>query len=113
MKHMLLEALFGNESAERTLLYLENYGQGYARDIARTYGTTLSMVQKQLARLEAAGILVSRLVGKTRVYELNRRWYFYTELRAILAKAIGAMPAAETAKYFRKRQRPRRAGKPL
>jgi DNA-binding transcriptional ArsR family regulator len=109
---MLLEALFGNKSAERVLLYLKNYGQGYARDIAQTYGTTLSMVQKQLARLEAAGILVSRLVGKTRVYELNRRWYFYSELAALLDKALGAMPTAEIAKYYRKRQRPRRAGKP-
>lgn len=110
---MLLESLFGNKTAEKVFLYLANYSQGYARDIALTYDTTLSMVQKQLTRLEAGGILSSRLVGKTRVYELNPRWYFYKELSALLQKALAALPPAETAKYYRKRQRPRRAGKAL
>lgn len=109
----MLDALFGNKTAERVLLYLANYDQGYARDIALTFETTLSMVQKQLVRLEAAGVLVSRLVGKTRVYELNPRWYFFSELTALLQKALAAQGKEETEKYFRKRQRPRRAGKPL
>lgn len=108
----MLEPLFGNKTAERVLLYLANYGQGYARDIALTFETTLSMVQKQLQKGEMAGILVSRLVGKTRVYELNPRYYFQKELLALLKKALEAMPEEETRKYFRKRQRPRRAGKP-
>lgn len=109
----MLEPIFGNKTAERVFLYLVNYGQGYARDIALTFETTLSMVQKQLTRLEAAGILASRLVGKTRVYELNPRWYFYKELKALLEKALEASSEEDVKKYFRKRQRPRRAGKPL
>lgn len=109
----MLESLFGNKTAERVLLYLANYSQGYARDIAATFETTLSMVQKQLTRLEDAGILISRLVGRTRVYELNPRWYFNKELTVLLKKALGALPPEEVAKYYRKRQRPRRPGKPL
>ena len=109
----MLESLFGSKTAERVFLYLANYGQGYAREIALTFETTLSMVQKQLAKGETAGIFVSRLVGKTRVYELNPRYYFYKELVALLKKALEAMPEEDTKKYFRKRQRPRRAGKPL
>ena len=110
---MLLEPVFGNKTAERVLLYLANYQQGYARDIAQTYETTLSMVQKQLTRLEEGGILVSRLVGKTRVYEFNPRWYFYKEILALLEKALQALPKDEVEKYYRKRQRPRRAGKAM
>ena len=109
----MLQQLFGNKTAERVLLYIANYGHGYARDIAPTYETTLSMVQKQLTRLEAAAILVSRLVGKTRVYEINPRWYFHKELLALLQKALAALPPDELKKYYRKRQRPRRAGKPV
>lgn len=109
----MLEPLFGNKTAERVLLYLANYQQGYARDIAATYSTAVSMVQKQLTRLEAAGILLSRLVGKTRVYQLNPSWYFHKELSALLSKALDALPEDEIAKYYRKRQRPRRAGKPM
>jgi len=110
---MMLEPLFGSKAAERVLLYLANYGQGYAREIAQTYETTLSGIQKQLTRLERAGILVSRLIGKTRVYELNPRWYFYKDLLALLKNALDALPAERLAKYYRRRQRPRRAGKPL
>ena len=51
----MLESLFGSKTAERVFLYLANYGQGYAREIALTFETTLSMVQKQLAKGETAG----------------------------------------------------------
>ena len=109
----MLDTLLGNKAAERVLLYLANYGQGYARQIAATHGSPLSVVQKQLARLEEGGILVSRTLGRTRLYELNPRWHFYKELRALLEKALAALPAEEVKKHYRARQRPRRAGKPL
>lgn len=109
----MLDALLGNKTAERVLLYLANYGQGYARQIASTHGSPLSVVQKQLARLEEGGILVSRMIGRTRLYELNPRWFFHKELKALLEKALEALPPEEIKKHYRTRQRPRRAGKPL
>ena len=109
----MLGTLLGNKAAERVLLYLANYGQGYAREIAATYGSSVSVILKQLARLEEGGIVVSRTLGRTRLYELNPRWYFYKELKALLEKALGALPAEEVKQYYRARQRPRRAGKPL
>ena len=45
----MLESLLGNKTAERVLLYLANYGQGYAREIAATHGVSVSVVLKQLA----------------------------------------------------------------
>ena len=88
----MLATLFGNNTAERVLLFLANYGQGYARQIASTHGSPVSVVLKQLARLEEGGILVSRLLGRTRIYELNPRWFFHKELKALLEKALGALP---------------------
>lgn len=109
----MLDVLFGNKTAERVLLYLANYGQGYARQIAATHGSPVSGVLKQLARLEEGGILASRPLGRTRVYELNPRWFFCKELKALLEKALEALPAEEVQRHYRARQRPRRAGKPL
>lgn len=109
----MLDALFGNKTAERVLLHLANYGQGYARQIAANHGSPVSVVLKQLARLEEGGILASRLLGRTRLYELNPRWFFYKELKSLLEKALEALPEEELKRHYRARQRPRRTGKPL
>ncbi len=109
----MLEGIFGNASAEKILLYLEQYGEGYATEIARSFdGLTLHMAQRQLDRFERAGALVSSLRGRTRLYSWNARYPFSKELRALLAKALDALPAAERKRYFSQRRRPRRAGKP-
>jgi hypothetical protein len=42
-------AIFGNETAGKVLLYLQNYGEGYARAIGQTYALPHSVVQKQQA----------------------------------------------------------------
>jgi predicted ArsR family transcriptional regulator len=108
-----LEAVFGNRTAASVLLFLENYGSGHASRIAKTYGIPLYAVQKQLQKLESAGVLVSRKVGRTRVFEFNPRNPMTARLREFLAAELKALPNSITAKYFRERQRPRRTGKPL
>ena len=40
-----LAGLFGSESAYQVLMYLENYENGYASQIAKTYGTSLNQIQ--------------------------------------------------------------------
>jgi predicted transcriptional regulator len=109
----MLAPLFGNSTAERVLLFLQNYEQGYAREIAAAFGIPLLSVQRQLQRLENGGILVSRMVGRTRLFTLNPRYYFKPELTALLEKALSALPDTEVQKYYRRRSRPRRSGKPL
>jgi hypothetical protein len=95
------------------LLYLQQYGEGYATAIAKTFdGVSLHMVQRQLERFERAGALVSALKGRTRLYTWNPRYPFLTELRALLAKGLDVLPAVERKRYFSERRRPRRAGKP-
>jgi DNA-binding transcriptional ArsR family regulator len=110
----MLEGILGNATAEKVLLYLERFDAGYALGIARTFDDLpVSMVQRQLERLEAAGVLVSQLQGRTRVFSWSPRFAFEAELRALLRKAIELLPAAERNRYFAGRRRPRRKGKPL
>jgi hypothetical protein len=108
-----LETLFGNRTAAGVLLFIANYGAGHANRIAKTYGFSVNMVQKQLQRLEAGGILVSRLIGRSRVFEFNPRNPTANRIREFLIEELDALPDSVTDDYFRERQRPRRSGKPL
>jgi len=109
----VLEELFGNATAEKVLLYLHGYEEGYASAIADTFdGMPVSMVQQQLARFERAGLLVSVKKGRTRLFLWNPRYAFLAEVRALLDKAMRALPADERRRYFSQRRRPRRSGKP-
>lgn len=110
---MILSTLFGSDSAVKTLLFVENYEEGYCSEISKTYKMPASMIQKQLDKFEAGGILVARTVGRTRVYQFNPRFYFLKELKALLRKAIESLPKEQQKEFFRNRKRPRRKGKPL
>lgn len=109
----LLPALFGSQSAAQVLLFLQNYGEGHARRIATTFDAPHTAIQRQLRRLEDAGALVSRKVGNTRVFAWNPRSVTIKDLRAFLEAELSRQPREVTEAYFRQRQRPRRAGKPL
>jgi DNA-binding transcriptional ArsR family regulator len=110
----MLEGVFGNATAEKVLLYLEQYEEGYATAIADIFdGVSISMVQRQLERLERAGLLVSSLKGRTRLFYWNPRYVFLKEVRALLRKALQSLPEDEKRRYFSERRRPRRTGKPV
>ena len=109
----MLESIFGNATVEKVLLYLQNYEEGYASEIASTFSISLSVVQKQLKRLEDGGVIVSHSRGRTRLFQWNPRYPFRKELQTLLEKSFEFMPDSEIKKYYRKRQRPRRTGKPL
>ena len=66
-----------------------------------------------MEKLEQGGVIVSRLRGRTRIYEWNPRYPFREELLALLIKVFEFMPQADIRKYYSKRTRPRRKGKPL
>lgn len=109
----VLEATLGNRTAAWTLLFITNYGEGHGLRIAKTFGLSLSMVQRQLIRLEANGVLVSRMVGKARVFSFNERNPTVRNLKQFLAAELDLLPEEDVRMYFRQRQRPRRSGKPL
>ena len=84
----MIESLVGSINCERVLTFLNARGEGYAREIATFYGSSLAPIQKQLDKLEAGGILVSRLAGRTRLYTFNPRYPLLVELSALLEKTI-------------------------
>lgn len=109
----MLETLVGSSSGERVLIFLFARDEGYAREIARFFDTDLDPIQKQLAKLEAGGVLVSRTAGHTRVFSLNPRYPMIDEVKALLEKALQFYPAELRDRLLMNRRRPRRTGKPL
>jgi predicted transcriptional regulator len=109
----MLETLLGSASSERVLIFLTARGEGYAREIARFFDTSLAPIQQQLEKLEFGGILVSRSAGRTRLYTLNSRYPFLAELKALLDKALTFYPEDLREDLIMNRRRPRRAEKPL
>jgi hypothetical protein len=109
----MLASLLGSLSSERILLYLTARQEGYAREIARFYQTSVTPIQKQLEKLAAAGILCSRDLGRTRLYTFDPRYPFKPELEALLRKALSFYPPPEQEALLMNRRRPRRPGKPL
>ena len=109
----MLEPVFGNATVEKILFYLEIYGKGYAAGIAKLFKIPVNGIQQQLKRLEDGGIVVSLMVGRTRLYQFNPRYVFLKELRELIQRAIQFLPEKEIEKYYRNRTRPRRKGKPL
>lgn len=87
--------------------------EGYAKEIADFYKSSLDPIQKQLDRLELAGVFVSRKIGRTRVFSFNPRYAFLEELEALLTKAKTFYPPEELERLIMVRKRPRRSGKPL
>jgi len=109
----MLEPILNSVSRERVLIFLQARGSGYAREIARFYATALGPIQKQLEKLELGGVLVSKMVGRTRLFSFNPRYAFLDELHALLEKAISFYPPEEREKLLMNRRRPRRRAKPL
>jgi predicted transcriptional regulator len=109
----MLSVLFNSALREKILYYLLECGEGYSSELAKNFGASLFATQNQLQRLEDSGILVSRAIGKTRMYTLNPRYFLIRELSALLEKSFKNLTEEEVRKYYRPRKRPRRAGKPL
>ena len=71
-----------------------------------------SQISKQLTKLENGGVLVSRPVGRARVYSWNTRNPLVKELRRLLQVTLEVLPEGQIQQYYRQRRRPRRKGKP-
>ena len=109
----VLEALFGNRTAAKLMLYLFHYGEAYATGLAKDLGFALSPVQRQLEKFEAAGLLTSKMVGNTRVYSFNPRQPATKKLKELIQVFYEAMSMQERERLFPTRRRPRRRGKPV
>ncbi len=109
----MLEGLFGNPVIEKIFFTISVYNESYALGLAKTFDEPVNKFQQQLKRLEEGGIIVSRLVGRVRIYTFSPRYAFVKELKALISKAYEFVPETEKKRFYSKRTRPRRAGKPL
>lgn len=109
----MLASLFGTENSERVLIFLLARNEGYAREIAQLFDTNLYPIQRQLDKLEAGGVLVSRTAGRTRLYQFNPRYPFLNELKQLLQKALSFYPEEVREGLIMNRRRPRKRDKPL
>ena len=109
----MLSDLLGSKNRERVLQFILANTQGYAKEIADFYDSSVDPIQKQLERLELAGVLVSQTAGRTRLFRFNPRYPFREELTALLVKARSYYSPEEQERLTLRRKRPRRKGKPL
>jgi DNA-binding transcriptional ArsR family regulator len=96
------------------LYFLHVNETAYASQIADRLGLAQSAVQKQLVRLEDAGVLVSALRANVRFFTWNPRYPFRKQLRALLDRGLDFVEPNQREMYSAAtmRKRPRRPGKP-
>ena len=81
---------FGSRTRTRVLLALELHGQSYPRELARLLAAPLSVVQKALRTLERDALVTGRMIGRTRLLQLNPAYFALRPLRSFLATLLQA-----------------------
>jgi DNA-binding transcriptional ArsR family regulator len=109
----MLDKILGSEVAMKIMLHLVHYGEIYPTAVAKDYQISLSGVQKQFQRFEEAGILVSKLVGKSRVYLFNKKSPTVKPFIELVKVYYDGLSLDDKEKIFASRRRPRRPGKPV
>jgi DNA-binding transcriptional ArsR family regulator len=109
----MLDKVLGSEVAMKIMFHLIHYGEIYPTAVANDYKLSLSAVQKQFERYEQAGILVSKLVGKTRVYFFNKKSKAAIAFMNFIKIYYDGLSIEDREKIFSERRRPRRGGKPV
>lgn len=109
----MLDKILGSESAMKIMLHLIHYGEIYPSAVAKDYQISLSGVQKQFQRFEEAGILVSKFVGKSRVYLFNKKSPVVKPFIDLVKIYYDGLSLEDKEQIFSIRRRPRRSGKPV
>ena len=108
----MMSSPFGSQSRTQTLVALALMETSYPRELARLLGTAVNNVQSALRSLERDGLVVVRSVGRTRVFQLNPRYFAAAPLRALLDR-LAAADSNLRERVSALRRRPRRTAKPL
>lgn len=61
----------------------------YAKELIGLAGSGSGAVQRELARLEAAGLLTTHRIGNQKHYQVNQASPIFSELRSIVVKTFG------------------------
>jgi len=108
----MMSSPFGSTTRTQTLVALALMDSSYARELARLFDTAVNNVQSALRSLERDGLVVARAVGRTRVFQLNPRYFAASALKALIDKLAAADPELRD-RVASLRRRPRRTAKSL
>jgi predicted nucleotidyltransferase/predicted transcriptional regulator with HTH domain len=87
----ILEALFTSQARVEILklLFLISSNRHYLREIATLTKQPVRAVQRELARLESAGLVQSWTEGNRKYFQADRDLSVFPEIRALLMKTAG------------------------
>lgn len=87
----MLEHLITSKTRIKLLLkfFINPNTQGYLRGLAEEFNESTNAIRVELNRLTEANLLESKIEGRTKVYQANRKHALYTELHSIVKKFIG------------------------
>ncbi|AVQ11216.1 Uncharacterized protein XB16_0881 [Leptospira santarosai] len=105
---MVLDGIFGNGTASKVLLHVF-----HSSAIAKDYNTAVTPIRLQLERFENAGVLVTKQIGRSRVFSFNPKSPFVKPLKEILSIYYNSLSIEEKEKLFPTRRRPKEKGKPV
>ena len=106
-----LQGLVGTQTGERVLLHLYHYGEIHPAAIARDFGMSVTPVRRQLDKFELAGLIVSREVGRSRVFCFNPKSPVASAVRDVVRVVYEGLPLRDRERIFGERRRPRQTGK--
>lgn len=107
---MAVDTLFGSRARADTLVVVGRLERTYISEIARVLDRRVIEIQRAVASLERAGIVVTYRMGNTRIVELNPTYWAKDELYALLLR-VSEMPTYAS-RWSQIRRRPRAMGKP-
>jgi len=86
----LADALF-SKTQQRVLglLFVNADRSFYTNEIVRSVGSGIGVVQRELEKLTASGLVTSKKIGNQKHYQANRDTPIFDELRGIMLKTVG------------------------
>ena len=87
----MLETLISSKTRLKLLLrlFLNPGSKAYLRGLADEFDESTNSVRVELNRFEEAGMLSSDLVGNKKVFQANKEYPLFEEIRKILLKYTG------------------------
>lgn len=95
-----LAGLTGSEVAESILVLLSRENECYSSKMSRYTGYPHQAIGSQLRRLEGAGIVLRRMIGRTVCYTFNRQSPWVAHLIASVHTYFDQLPTSEQLAFF-------------
>ena len=87
----MLEALITSKTRIKLLLkfFLNSENTGYLRSLEPEFGESTNAIRQELNRFENAGLLLSSIDGKKKIFQANTSHPLFPELHSLLLKYVG------------------------